>query len=232
MIQSQYSADEYTGDGILATFPFTSRILAKTDLIVYAPTILDLNSDYTIADADVNTANGGNVVFTVPPANGTKIFFHRHTAQTQLNNIEEGSPFPAAVVNKEFDRLTMMIQDVQYQLRQTLSFPPTSGIDDSFLPEPEAGMLIRWNDAETGFENVAASALELTHLVIPQNIPAGATSAIIVHNLGSTSANIVGFTPNWFTGYRQIAQDANTITIEFSTECPPGGGTIKTEVVI
>lgn len=236
-IQTQYSQERYVGNGTVNTYPFTWRILAKTDLIVLTDnagvvTTLDLNSDYTIADADVNTADGGDVVLSAPLPAGVVLVLQRHTAQTQLVNIEEGSPFPAAVITKEFDRLTMMIQDLQYQMRQTLSFPPTSGIDDSFLPPPEAGMLIRWNDAETGFENVAASALELTHVIITQAVAAGAFQAIITHNLGSTAAKLIGFTPNWQTGFSLISQTANTITIEFSVECPTGGGTLTTEVAI
>lgn len=238
MIQSIYSPEQYVGNGILTTFPFTWRILAKTDLVVQtkdtAGTVetLDLNSDYTVADADVNTADGGDIVLAVALPMSTELFISRHTAQTQQNNIEEGSPFPAAVVNKEFDRLTMMVQDLQYQMRQALKFPPTSGVEDLYLPLPDAGALLQWNAEETALQNVHASALGLTHLVITQAVLAGATGAVITHNLNSVAVNLVGFTPTWFTGFIQTGQTANTITISFSVECPPGGGSIVTEVAI
>jgi hypothetical protein len=180
----------------------------------------------------VNTADGGDVVLTVPLPTGTELFISRYTAQTHLNNIEEGSPFPAAVVNKEFDRLTMMVQDLQYQMHQALRFPPTSGIEDVYLPLPDAGALLQWNAEETALQNVHASALGLTHLVITQAVLEGANGATITHNLNDASANVVGFTPSWFTGFIVTGHTVNTITISFSVGCPPGGGSIVTEVAI
>jgi hypothetical protein len=238
MIQSIYSPDSYTGNGILTTFAFNWGILAKTDLIVQTKDtagtveILDLNSDYTVSDFDVNTADGGDVVLAVPLATGTELFISRHTAQTQLVNIEEGSPFPAAVVTKEFDRLTMMIQDLQYQIHQALRFPPTSGIEDVYLPEPSAGALLQWNSTEDALQNINASALGLDHLIITQAVTAGATGAVITHNLNSLAVSLIGFSSTWFTGFIITGQTLNTITISVSVECPPGGGTIVTEVAI
>jgi hypothetical protein len=238
MIQSIYTPDNYVGNGTLDTFAFTFRILVKADLVAMTrdtndvETTLELNSDYTISDADVNTADGGDVVLTDPLPTGTKLFLIRRTAQTQLNNIEEGSPFPAAVVTKEFDRLTMMIQDLQYQVRQSLKFSPTSEIEDSNLPEPEAGALLQWNSDEDGLQNVLASSLGLTHTVITQAIAAGAVQAVITHNLASASAKVIGFSANWGTGFSINSQDADTITIDLTIEAPTGGGTITTEVAI
>lgn len=237
MISTIYSPDRYEGNGVLFTFTFTFRILAKTDLLAQVDnagiiSTLDLNSDYTIDDSDVNTADGGVVVLTTPLPLAAVLILSRHTAQTQLINIEEGSPFAAAVVTKEFDRLTMMVQDLQYQMRQALKFPPTSDIEDLYLPLPDAGALLQWNAEETALQNVHASALGLTHLVITQAVLEGANGAVITHNLNDASANVVGFTPSWFTGFIVTGHTANTITVSFSVGCPPGGGTIVTEVAI
>lgn len=121
MISTQYTPDSYSGNGVLTTFAFNWRILAKTDLVVTTTvgavvTIKVLDTDYTIANADVNTDDGGDVVFVVAPATGTAIVLSRDTAMTQLVNLTEGGPFPAAVITKEFDRLTMMIQELSYRI--------------------------------------------------------------------------------------------------------------------
>ena len=119
MIQSQYSPEIYAGNDLLTAFAFTWRILAKTDVIVLTQvvstgvvSVKTLNSDYTIADGDVNTDDGGDVVFGAAPATGTNVYLLRDTARTQLVNIEEASPFPAATVTKVFDRLTMIVQEL------------------------------------------------------------------------------------------------------------------------
>jgi hypothetical protein len=195
-------------------------------------TTLDLNSDYTIDDGDVNTAGGGDVVLTDPLPTGTNLFLIRDTTKTQLVNIEEGSPFPAAVVTKVFDRLTMMIQELKYLWRQSLKFSPTSGIVDSPLPEPQAGALLQWNSAETGLQNALISTLGIVHTIVTQAVAAGAVQAVITHGLSSASAKIIGFSANWGTGFSINSQDADSITIDLTVEAPTGGGEITTEVAI
>jgi hypothetical protein len=121
----------------------------------------------------------------------------------------------------------MMAQELKYLYRQTLHYPISSDAEDIELPDPEAGTLIQYNAGADGMENVFASALELTHtLVGPIGVVAGATTAVITHGLGSISAKVVGFSATWHTSFVVLSQTANTITIEFGTECPAGGGTI------
>jgi hypothetical protein len=127
----------------------------------------------------------------------------------------------------------MMAQELKYLYRQTLHYPISSDAEDVELSEPEAGKLIQYNTDADGMDNVLASALELTHtLVGPISVNAGDVTAIITHNLNSASASIVGFNATWHTSFVVLSQTANTITIEFGTECPTGGGTIKAEVAL
>jgi hypothetical protein len=123
VIQTHYAPESYSGNGSVTTFAFDWRILAKTDVIVITQvvstgvvTVKALNTDYTIADGDVNTDDGGDVVFGAAPPTGTNIYLFRDTARTQLVNIEEGSPFPAASVTKVFDRLTIIVQELLKKL--------------------------------------------------------------------------------------------------------------------
>jgi len=119
-ISTQYTPETYVGDGVTAALPFTWRILAKTDIVVQAKdpdtgevTTLDLDSDYTIDDGDVDNNSGGDVVLSTPADwDGFTIKISRRTARTQLVNIVEGSTFPAAVITKALDRLTMFVQEL------------------------------------------------------------------------------------------------------------------------
>jgi hypothetical protein len=239
MISSQYSPEHYSGDGSQDTFAFTFRILQKSDMVVLTRVVATgvvftqvLDTNYTIADADVNTDDGGDVVFVIPPPTGTDVYLIRNTARTQLVNIEEGSPFPAATITKEFDRLTMMIQEQEYLNRQSLKFSPASISVDIDVPNPAAAELLRWNPGATALENVAASAIELTTIVVSATPVATDVSAVITHGLASATAKIIGFSSSWGTGFYVISQTTNAITIGFTTECPAGGGTITVEVTL
>lgn len=150
-ISTIYSPEHFVGDGTQDTYEFSWRILAKTDLVAITKTtlgvvtVLVLDTDYTIADADVNNSAGGEIVLTVDLPNTVELFLIRATARTQEINIPEGQAFPSSVVNEGFDRLTMMIQEIDYAIRQCLRFPNSSTFVDIEVPEPENSLLLQWS---------------------------------------------------------------------------------------
>lgn len=240
MIETIYSPEHYVGDGVTASLPFTWRILAKSDLTVYAKnaagivTTLQLGTDYTIPNDDVDDDMGGDVILTDPTFWNTQdIFIVRNTAKTQLTHMPDGFPFSTAAVEKSLDRITMFAQELLYLYRQTLHFQQSSEAVDIILPDPEAGKLLQYNSDADGMDNVLASGLDLTHTIIgPIAVAEGDITAVITHNLNSASASLIGFSASWHTSHKVVSQTANAITIEFGTSVPTGGGTIKAEVAI
>src|ERR1043166_10297376 len=96
MIESAYQPETYLGNGSQVTFPFSFRILAKSDVIVIRQDsvtsiaeTLDIVSDYNISDADVNTDDGGDVVMVTAPTSTETILIFRHTSRNQLINLIE-----------------------------------------------------------------------------------------------------------------------------------------------
>lgn len=73
--------NDYTGNGVTTSFPYTFRIFKKTDLAVSVVdldeniTVLVLDTDYTVTNA--GGYNGGNVVLTTPLANGWQVSIAR-----------------------------------------------------------------------------------------------------------------------------------------------------------
>lgn len=233
MLQSIYTPDHYTADGVLTTFAFTFRILQKSDLVftTYNPAtgvvaVLELNSDYTIADGDVNTDNGGHVVCTPVLASGLEIFLSRHTQRTQLTHIEEGSAFSAALMMTALDRLTMFVHELAYQVRKSIKLPDTSTLVDIDASRPVAGELLRWNGDADGLENISLVTLAASTVIIPVSVDEGESEITITHNLGSVSARLIGVTATWHSTFKLISQSTNAIVVEASSECPAGGGTV------
>ena len=79
--------NDYTGNGVTTSFPYTFRIFKKTDLTVSVIdlseniTMLVLDTDYTVTNA--GGYNGGSVVLTSPLADGWKITVARELEATQ-----------------------------------------------------------------------------------------------------------------------------------------------------
>lgn len=147
--------NEYTGTGALATFPYTFRILADTDLLVFvAGTLKVLNTHYSVTGEGVST--GGNVVFDAAhiPAAAAEIVILRAMPQTQETDFAEGSKLPAETLEETVDRAVMLAQDLKERLDRALILAPSSLLGPLVLPTG-AGKTLRWNGAGTALEAVS-----------------------------------------------------------------------------
>ncbi|MEH5064173.1 hypothetical protein [Enterobacter hormaechei] len=119
--------NDYTGNGVTTSFPYTFRIFKKTDLTVSVVdlseniTVLVLDTDYTVTNA--GGYNGGNVVLTTPLANGWQISIARELEPTQETDLRNQGKFFAEVHEDAFDKLTMLIQQAYSVFRLALRKP-------------------------------------------------------------------------------------------------------------
>lgn len=121
--------NDYTGNGVTTSFPYTFRIFKKTDLTVSVIDLsenistLVLDTDYTVTNA--GGYNGGNVVLTSPLASGWKISLARELEATQETDLRNQGKFFAEVHEDAFDKLTMLIQQVGTMFSLALRKPST-----------------------------------------------------------------------------------------------------------
>ncbi|OOL15831.1 hypothetical protein BXQ27_32630, partial [Klebsiella aerogenes] len=106
--------NDYTGNGVTTSFPYTFRIFQKSDLMVQVAdlneniTVLTLDTDYTVTGA--GGYSGGAVVLASPLANGWQISISRDLPVTQETDLRNQGKFFAEVHEDAFDKLTMLIQ--------------------------------------------------------------------------------------------------------------------------
>ena len=111
-IPVQVPSVSYIGNGITLTFPFAFRLLSTSDLRVTLDDVLQVeNVDYTIENL---TDLGGDVVFVNPPAVASEILLSRLTPQDQATTYEPFDPFPAKTHEAALDKLTMLIQELEF----------------------------------------------------------------------------------------------------------------------
>lgn len=119
--------NDYTGNGVTTSFPYTFRIFKKSDLtvsvidLIGTLTVLVLDTDYTVTNA--GGYNGGSVVLTTPLANGWQISIARELEPTQETDLRNQGKFFAEVHEDAFDKLTMLIQQVSSLFRLALRKP-------------------------------------------------------------------------------------------------------------
>lgn len=99
----------YTANGSVTTFAFPYRVIKQSDLYVYANGV-QVSTGFTVSG--INNPSGGNVTFTVAPANGTIIRLQRGTSLDRSTDYVEGGQLASDTLDNDFDRLVMMIQDI------------------------------------------------------------------------------------------------------------------------
>ncbi|EPN1976163.1 hypothetical protein ACTV6M_000858 [Escherichia coli] len=116
-VSTEVNHNEYTGNGVTTSFPYTFRVFNKSDLVVQVIdldeniTVLDLDTDYTVTGA--GGYNGGNVILSKALANGYQISILRELPVTQETDLRNQGKFFAEVHEDAFDKLTMLIQQVR-----------------------------------------------------------------------------------------------------------------------
>lgn len=126
-VSTEVDHNDYTGNGVTTSFPYTFRIFTKTDLMVQVVdlneniTVLALDSDYSVMGA--GTYSGGSVVLPSPLASGWQISISREIPATQETDLRNQGKFFAEVHEDAFDKLTMLIQQCFSFLRLALRRP-------------------------------------------------------------------------------------------------------------
>ncbi|MCA7295360.1 hypothetical protein LE106_10985 [Escherichia coli] len=116
-VSTEVDHNEYTGNGVTTSFPYTFRVFKESDLAVQVVdldeniAVLALDTDYTVTGA--GGYNGGNVILSKALANGYQISISRELPVTQETDLRNQGNFFAEVHEDALDKLTMLIQQVR-----------------------------------------------------------------------------------------------------------------------
>jgi len=157
-VTNSYSPGSYTGNGVATVYAYGFKIADEDDLLVkVAGVTKTITTDYTVSGVDSET--GGNVTFVVAPANGAAVTIERNVGYTRPTDYQRNGAFEEATVDDDFDRLEMQVQQLDDRMKRSAVLAlPVSGVTTPIaLPPPGAGKFLRWNNAGTALETIAAS---------------------------------------------------------------------------
>ncbi|EGP0325495.1 phage tail protein, partial [Salmonella enterica] len=117
----------YNANGLTTVFPFEFYIINSGDIQVSIDGTT-VTSGYSVSGA--GNSRGGNVIFLIPPKNGTVIMLERVVPTYRLTDYQDNGDLLADTVNKDFDRLWMAIQRSFLFLNRTLRVPEMAGISN------------------------------------------------------------------------------------------------------
>jgi hypothetical protein len=123
-VTNEHCRWRFVGDSLTATFPIDNAIWAASELDVYVNQVQKtLFTDYSVIG--LGDPDGATVVFVSPPAGAADVLIVSAIAATQDVSYSAGTTFPPKVTEREFDRLTRMVQQVKQALRRALRYPDT-----------------------------------------------------------------------------------------------------------
>lgn len=236
MINSAYTPDIYTGNGVATSFAYGNKITHKNQLRVTLHEIATGDEEILVVDTDyevsgVGEDSGGNVTYSVsdPMASTHKLIIERATPILQETDFEEQGGFHAATHEDAFDKLTAVAQEKEESDSRAPKFSTVSGLSNVILPTPESGKYLRGNATNDGYENAESvdvgeavlSSAEPTALTASATGAAGSSSDISKadHRHGMPLAGALDWTgihthtkiQKWAKG-ADIAPSANVLT--------------------
>lgn len=193
--QDEISRNDYDGNGSTVEFPYTFRILDRTQILVSLIEIVDddiietiqvIDDDYDVDG--VGNSGGGTVTFFVAPPTGMSIVLVRNVPFSQTAGFPAHSPFPASTVETSYDKLTQIAQELR-QTQSTALKPPTmpNFIDGTLPSEIEPLDILQINETLDGF---VANSIQIV-------FGAGPLTAHQLVQLGNISDTTTISTPQW-----------------------------------
>lgn len=156
-------AGPFDGNDVATSFPFDFKIFADSDLRVVlrdalaAEYLLTLDVDYSVSMIpDQNADPGGTITYPLsgsPLATGERLTVTTDlelSQQTVFTNL--GKFFPATVEDT-FDRLTMLLRQIQAESVRAIRVPVSLSDVLTDLPTPVAGAALVWNEDGTALVN-------------------------------------------------------------------------------
>lgn len=199
-ISSQNRVARFLGDGTRVQYPFNFKVFAQEDLAVVSTilssgltTPLTLNSDYTVAlNADQNANPGGTITLSLVLPSGVSLTVSSAVAQLQPVDLTNNGGFYPSVINDEFDRLTILIQQNAADIKRSLKIP----LSDTGATAEIPGSVVRAGKV-LGFDSVGNPIA-----VTGGSGSGGGTAGVVTFNgrqgavaLLQTDVTALGFTP-------------------------------------
>ncbi|NRH22904.1 hypothetical protein A8L51_06015 [Pantoea stewartii] len=142
-----------------------------------------LGSTDSIEATGVGNSQGGNVVFTTAPANGLEVLIKRATPYTRQTDYADNGDLLADVVNDDFDRIWLALQEINASFSSSISKPVGGNWDAQGL------RLTGLADGSQPQDAVTYNQLFTVNGSAGQSATAAAGSATVAKNSESNAAS-------------------------------------------
>lgn len=227
-VESTTSGVIRIGNGLTTEFSFSFAVTSEETIGVARVNGLHLTdvdlSEYTVLINSEGTA--GSVTFNVAPANGEVLYIARTTAITQLVEVTSQNKYDPVVVQKVWDKLTLIAQELRRDVARAVISPPNvdpqnlyelfqENVEDS---EAAAALAQAWAESATPpdpYDPGTKSAKSWAGEAAASEIVAGAAAGTATIKAGEANASAIAaqvakitWRGPWATGTAYVLRDA------------------------
>lgn len=136
-VEVQDPFNTYTAAPGATVFPYTFKIVSPADLIATIDDIvIDLGIDYSLSGVGSN--DGGDLTLSVPLTGGQEVLLKRQMTFERETDYQQNGDFNAPVVNNDFDRLWLALQQLGQDLLRSIKVQFTETTDQTLDIAPAA----------------------------------------------------------------------------------------------
>ena len=139
-ISSTTCRTECSCNGSTTEFAFSFPIIETDDLIVIhridsngVESVLTETTDYSLSATNNDYSSGGTVTTVSTYDTGVTLILLRNTDMDQDSDLEDSGVLRLETLEDEFDKLTMIVQELQEELNRCIKYP--KGDDDDLSSE-------------------------------------------------------------------------------------------------
>lgn len=163
-VSNQQTEFPYVGNGVTVTFAYTCQVQKAGDLQVYVNEVAVTSG---ITKNGIGSLSGGSVTFSAPPASGAAVRLERVVVLERTTDYQQNGDFLARVVNPDFDRLWMALQQQTAELGRAIKIPSSDlGINTTLSPAAARANNLMGFDALGNPTAIAPAAQSATALQI------------------------------------------------------------------
>ena len=197
-VQDNYKLESYITNGSITSFDFSFKVLEKSNIIVNVEDTegnITQKQQQTDDEVVLNTDFTGTVIFKEAPIKDYKIYIQRIVDLEQEARYETSSGFQAEVIEKSFDKLTMINQQQQTEIDTCLKVNQFEDVKISNYAEtPIENKGIMWAKNEDGsfyLKNTQENPDTVYNEIVKnENVIAIGTNLITDNTIGTCANNI------------------------------------------
>lgn len=130
-VSDQETIYRHVGNGVTVTFAYGCQVLKAADLQVYLDDALT-SAGFSVAG--IGDLTGGTVTFTSAPANLVAVRLEREVVLERTTDYQQNGDFLSRVVNPDFNRIWMALQQHVSGLNRALKVPKSDAVGPTDLP--------------------------------------------------------------------------------------------------